>query len=503
MVKIVINNVYSQISDLPIKATDELDHELSYFVQGYQYSRAFKIGYYDKKKGIFVHWDGKKHLLTRSLAFPTGLLARVERFLKQKKIEYELADQREQPKLNNPLEILKYKPRDYQQAAADAFFKKERGMLKLPTGAGKTFLAAMITAHYNLPTVIYVIGKDLLYQFYDTFKDVLPEQIGIVGDGKCDVQKITICSIWTAASAFDLKVKYDDEWSPEIISYNDSTKKKIRKMIEGARLAIMDEAHYAATETLQKIFKTSKKCRYFCGMSASNWRDDGADLLLESVCGPKIYSLPVKNLIERNFLVMPKILFYQVSPMKFPKSANYQTIYKNYIIENESRNYLIEQATRKLIAKGRKVLILVKNIKHGKIIQEMLGDISTFFVNGELDGEQRGVVKNKFVSGEYQCLIASSVFDQGVDIPELDALILGGSGKSSIRALQRIGRVVRTCDGKKDAIVVDFMDDAKFLDKHSFLRAAIYKQEGFVVKYPKGFDESNIKSNYKILKKMK
>ena len=52
-------------------------------------------------------------------------------------------------------------------------------------------------------------------------------------------------------------------------------------------------------------------------------------------------------------------------------------------------------------------------------------------------------------------LIASKIFDQGVDIPNLDALVLAGSGKSSGRALQRIGRVIRNAPGKKKAIVVE------------------------------------------------
>ena len=89
-------------------------------------------------------------------------------------------------------------------------------------------------------------------------------------------------------------------------------------------------------------------------------------------------------------------------------------------------------------------------------------------------------------SGEIDVLIASKIFDQGVDIPQLDALILAGSGKSSGRALQRIGRVIRKNEGKVRAIVVDFYDNAKYLRDHSEVRKKVYETEpSFVIKFPK------------------
>ena len=79
--------------------------------------------------------------------------------------------------------------------------------------------------------------------------------------------------------------------------------------------------------------------------------------------------------------------------------------------------------------------------------------------------------------GKHRCVIASSIFDEGVDVRPLSALILAGAGKSQTRALQRIGRVIRAYEGKKDAIVIDFFDDSKYLRKHSQARRKIYRTE--------------------------
>jgi superfamily II DNA or RNA helicase len=89
-------------------------------------------------------------------------------------------------------------------------------------------------------------------------------------------------------------------------------------------------------------------------------------------------------------------------------------------------------------------------------------------------------------NGELDVLVASKIFDQGIDIPELNSLVLAGSGKSSARALQRIGRVIRKGKDKKDAIVVDFYDQCKYLREHSKARKNIYMTEpGFKIIMPK------------------
>jgi superfamily II DNA or RNA helicase len=79
--------------------------------------------------------------------------------------------------------------------------------------------------------------------------------------------------------------------------------------------------------------------------------------------------------------------------------------------------------------------------------------------------------------GEIQGLIASTIADEGLDIKRLAGLILAGGGKSSTRALQRVGRTLRTFEGKTHAIVVDMADESKYLRVHSSKRKEIYLTE--------------------------
>jgi len=79
--------------------------------------------------------------------------------------------------------------------------------------------------------------------------------------------------------------------------------------------------------------------------------------------------------------------------------------------------------------------------------------------------------------GSQKVVIATTLADEGLDIPGLDVLILAGGGKSETRALQRIGRALRKTEEKTGAIVVDFLDEARFLEDHSQRRLEIYRTE--------------------------
>lgn len=510
-VKIFVSNVWCRISGLAetdISLVDAIDRQLSYFVEGYQYMKAFRQGWYDKKTEQWKTWDGKRHLLSSKMVFPTGFLSRVLEFFDKNKVEYEVCDQRTEIVSGGRFDLSGYTPWPHQKAAVEAALREGRGIIRIGTGGGKTATSAMIIAEYNVPTMIYVVGKDLLYQFHKEMGKTLGiDNVGIVGDGHCDVRKFTVCSVWTAVTAFGLRtsVSLDDEdWSPEVVSMGPKNKRAIQTAVEGANLAIFDEAHFLACETIQAIFKASKKCRYMFGMTGTDWRDDGADLLLEAACGRRIFNMPASKLIDLGYLVVPKIALMEVPPLPGPCPSNWNSVYSKYITNNDIRNKYISDGAKKLVEMGRKVLILVRYIPHGQKIVDMLGDLPVFFVNGSLDGTVRQEAKEKFEKGELKCLVASSVFDIGVDIPSLDALILAGGGKSTVRVLQRIGRVIRGHKGKSDAIIMDFIDNAKYLDKHSATRIAVYETEpSFRIKFPKGFDRESLKKVKKVKGRIK
>lgn len=343
-----------------------------------------------------------------------------------------------------------------------------------------TLCTALFTAKINKPTNIYVIGLDLLDQFYNLFSKLFDEKIGYIGNGVCDIHRINIVSIWSVGKALQLKNILDDDETNEK-EIEPSHKEKILSLLAQTKVHILDESHVSTTNTLLEIYKHIDP-EYLYGFSGTPFRDDNSDLLINSILGEKIIDVSASELIAKSILAPPIIRFLTV-PKKTVNSV-YTAAYKEYIVENDERNDLIVDAAKMLINKNYTVLALFKQIKHGKILFDRFTDENIKFdmLSGHDSLEQRNKIKQKIVNKEINLVLSSTIFDIGLDLPELNALILCGGGKSSIRALQRIGRVIRSYPGKKQAAVIDFYDQAKFFKKHSTIRYGIYTSEkGFNV----------------------
>jgi superfamily II DNA or RNA helicase len=121
------------------------------------------------------------------------------------------------------------------------------------------------------------------------------------------------------------------------------------------------------------------------------------------------------------------------------------------------------------------VLILVNHIEHGNDLFSFLDALGedVIFLNGGS--------KKRNEKMDHRIIIATSIFDEGIDIPHLKHLIIAAGGKSAIRTTQRIGRVLRRFPGKNVAMVHDFVDNCRWLKKHYLERRAIYEQDFEIV----------------------
>lgn len=477
MAKIIIGNVNCKlIGLLDEKILKKIDYELSYFVNGHQ----FIVG---------GHWDGRCRLFQKG-AFPIGLLPKVCDILNKASIAYETVDNREPIAIGRSLQVTSgaFAERPYQKETISKAISAGGGIIKLATGGGKTYCLASIIAHYNANSVIYVIGTDLLYQMKSTFKKAFGIDIGMVGDGICDIKKITVATIWSAASAFNAKLKsIDADCKLETCNASSDDKRAIRDMVRGANVIILDECQYAGSDTFQFLHKESVSARHRYLFSATPWRESGDDILLEAVAGKKIIDISASELIRQGYLIRPEISMFELPDMK-SIGKTYLEVYKNYVINNDHRNNLIVKAAIKLVDMGKKPLILITNMKHGERIQDMIGSsLRTEYLDGTNNIAERNLVISNIRSGSTDVIIASKIFTAGIDVPELDALIVACAGKSKTSTMQRIGRVIRPSGpDKKVATVIDFFDKAKYLTKHSQTRYQTYLSESeFKVKIRK------------------
>lgn len=458
-----------------------IDSHLSFRVQGAEHTWAFKNH----------RWNGIKHILTSSLKFPNGLLPRVKELYETHNKDLTIQDKRPAVLSSTPIDIacsltrLKKNPYQYQRDVVEIVKNHNMGIIRSATGSGKTIMSALMVAELGKTAIVYVIGKDLLWQTYMFFEKVFDQEIGIVGDGECKIRNINIVSVWSVGSALDIDNILIDSVDKEKPTPQDKHI-KIRDLIKSAKVHIFDECHLASCDSIQEI-SANINAEHLYGMSASPYRDDGSDLLIEGVFGPKIVDISASYLIKSNYLVRPFIRFLEVPKLKEKVSNQYQSVYKKYIIDNPIRNGMIVDGAESLINQGFQTLVLFSRINHGKkLFKEISARVPALLLTGKDSSDTRNKAKELLESGEIKCIVASTIFDIGVDLPSLSGLIIAGGGKSSVRACQRIGRVIRKHESKKIAAIIDFADQAKYLLNHSKARYRVYSNEPeFSVDAPK------------------
>jgi superfamily II DNA or RNA helicase len=474
MLTIEVSNLRSQIiGELPVEVIRKIDKKLSFDIPG---------AYYAQQYNPFA---GTRHLFSSAnFSFPTGLIHYVLEILKEGGISCHLTDLRPQIVRGSELPLHNLILRPYQITAVDEAVKKQRGIIKAGTGAGKTNIIAGIVAKLNVPTLILIHKTDIFYQLIDRLEAALKIPIGRIGDAECDIKPITVGMVQSVYSAFagghnsmkGGKKKFIPD-SPEI----KAKKLLIQSYITTVNALIVDEAHHVPADTFTIVQKKAINAFYRLGMTASPWREGNDDLLIEAATGKILVDIPSSKLIEMEFLLQPLVQLYEYKhPKKSRAGMKYPEIYDTEVMNNFDRNKMICEIALEAAKKGKTVLIAITKVDHGRILEAMLQPIekTTLFVFGESESQVRRDVLKELDKRKRKIVICTTIFGEGVDVPNLDVLINAKAGNSSVDAFQLLGRVIRTAPGKKKAYLVDIHDlNCKYLEAHSMARERIYRTE--------------------------
>lgn len=416
--------------------------------------RARPNGYRFMKKYKSGHWDGYISLIDKMNRFPTGLLPMVRMALEEKGYRLNLISNGKElyPTSVSPDFLQGITLRDYQLEAIQQLLFAKRGVAWMATGSGKTeVMAALIKALGYPQTLVLVHLKDLMYQTAERFRERLNCPIGLIGDGNFSQERIIVAMIQTLANRL-----------PDM-------------NLLGYQLVIVDECHHTSSDQMMDIlYQIPGAYRY--GFSGTPLKNDVlSDLKLISITGEVICEVRNKDLIEEGYSAIPTVKILTVESSKDSDyNAKYKDAYKKLIVMNKERNRLIRKVA--LEAQGT-VLILVNFVTHGMILKNLIPGAT--FVHGSDDSTYRQEILQQMRS-QSGVFIASPIFDEGVDVPRIDTVIIAGGGKSRVKLLQRIGRGLRKKEGDNNLIIYDFIDDTnKYLLRHSKARIVTYVAEGF------------------------
>jgi superfamily II DNA or RNA helicase len=267
----------------------------------------------------------------------------------------------------------------------------------------------------------------------------------------------------------------------------------ITKLLFDTKQVFFDEAHIIASSQdkgnqfvqVGNLFPNSH-ARW--GLTATPFlRTKYDNLLLEGVTGGILASVTTDYLINQGYLVKPEVKMIKV-PGKLPMSVSYKSSNKakaeyyrkvqdKGIVNNSWRNQRIAQE----IAKGPfPTLILVKTIEQANMIKVYAPNVP--LLTGSSTAQQRRDTVKKLQNGVVPALLVTTIWDEGVDIPEIQKVILASGGKSQVKLLQRAGRGLRLAANKHEVIIIDFYDAHNpLLERHSNERKKIWKGECFEV----------------------
>ena len=476
------NNIYGKIVDrLTPQQLQIISDACSFVVQGAEFMKFSKYSRYK-------HFDGHKKLFNKQTRrFPIGLLARVTAICNNWE-KVDIIDKRIHLE-----DVYQYKYddsilRDYQREALIASLVNGNGILKVATGGGKTIIAGCTIGALQKKSIFIVHTRDLLYQAKESFQRLFPvETIGQIGDGIIDYQNITVATMQTLAILGGVEVgknSDEDESKDEAKIQADKIKKQaFAEYAKTVQCVMMDEVQIVCSQTAQGVRFLFPASDYAFGYSASPWRDDGSDLAIEAAFGQRIIDINATKLIDLGYLVRPTILVHNTT-YRFEGGENYTEIYKNYIVENSQRNMQVVSDAVKEYNAGMNTLILVTQIKHGELLAQMIQSmgIDVSFISGKSGMKKRKQAIQDMRDGKISLLIASTIADVGLDIPRLQCIVEAGAGKSSVTALQRLGRIMRPFEGKDSCIFISYRDRCKYIDSHIDKKLEIWRTEdGFII----------------------
>ncbi len=397
-----------------------------------------------------------------SMTVPRGFLRQLKKMLKKAKIPYVIKYRSESVpiEIESKINLLKH-----QEKALDKTIKRRAGVLEAPTGSGKTVMAIETICRRKERALIVVHTKELMLQWMERLVEhtnLTKDDIGLLGDGKKKAGKVTVGIINTLRT---------------------SVKKNPNYFKGSFGFVIVDECHRIPSSTFTE-FLVKLSTKYMLGLSATPYRRDGLDLVIKFFMGDIIHKIETKKLQKGGHILKAKLkmITTRFSPY-IDGTKSYQKVIKE-LVKDEGRNNLINHYVNLQAMKkdGGAILIVSDRKEHCQTLLDNLSpNHSSAMLTGTVPPKKRKEVMESVNNKEINILVATGqLVGEGLDIRHLSAIFLTTPIKYEGRLVQYIGRILRTCDGKDEAIIYDFSDPAWILRGAYNNRIKAYRSMGIL-----------------------
>jgi superfamily II DNA or RNA helicase len=255
------------------------------------------------------------------------------------------------------------------------------------------------------------------------------------------------------------------------------------ELLQSCELVIIDEHHHMEGDQWRRVIQDSM-APYKVGLSATVFLDHEKEcelgvIWLHACAGDVLLDISVSDLVEEGYLVKPDIWICPIRDPVFPPNRGWsQRLQKQAIYENEHRNDRIVGFAKQLIQDGRRPVVISN--RHSQVFALQDGLENAGLSVGRIIGQTKRLERESIVEAFRQRqidVLLGTVFGEGVDIPEIDAVIVAEGGAGVKQTYQRL-RCMTPHDTKESAVVVDFMDlTHPYFARHSVERLSVYESE--------------------------
>ncbi|MGH7333364.1 MAG: DEAD/DEAH box helicase family protein [Candidatus Rokuibacteriota bacterium] len=313
------------------------------------------------------------------------------------------------------------------------------GLVVLATGLGKTWLAAFDTNRPEYQRVLFVAHREeILAQALATFRRIRPIAVlgFYTGDEKIPEADVLFASIQTLGRARHL-----GQFPPDAFDY-----------------IIVDEFHHAAAATYRRLIDHFQP-RFLLGLTATPERTDGGDLL--ALCGENlVYRCDLWDGVRRGLLApfryfgVPDEVDYRNIPWRstrFDEEALTRAVATQSRAQNALEQYRLRAGTR--------TLAFCCSTRHADFMADFFTDagVRAVAVHSDATSAPRAASLERLEAGDLDVIFAVDMFNEGVDLPHVDTIMMLRPTESRIVWMQQFGRGLRKVEHKNHLTVVDYI----------------------------------------------
>ncbi|KAA5545792.1 DEAD/DEAH box helicase [Adhaeribacter rhizoryzae] len=340
------------------------------------------------------------------------------------------------------------------------FYGNKRNLIVAATGTGKTVISAFDYHHFyhaqkGKANLLFIAHrKEILEQARTTFRAVLGSgfrEYGQLWVGDYVPQNGDLKHLFVSIQTFNSQKEFFRERLPK--DYYD--------------FIVIDEAHHSQADTYRIIFDLFKP-NILLGLTATPERMDGKSLLPD-FCDKIAAEIRLADALTLK-LLSPFQYFcitdesVDLRNVKW-NAGKYDTLELTNLLSTKKRVSLIIEAVEYYLTAPfeSKTLCFCTSRDHAKFMSEAFTEVgyrATYLVSGNGNNGERNNIRQSLIKGEINFVFVVDIFNEGVDIPEIDTVIFLRPTESLTIFLQQLGRGLRLAEGKECLTVLDFVSQA-------------------------------------------